>query len=93
VAFHVEPSDLIDAEWVFIAPLIPPGRRGGRKRSVDVSKVLNAIFYVLATGCQWNAVPKDLPPKSTAHVLPTSIGEHRRPNTLTEAASGVLPRE
>jgi len=61
------PSDLIDAEWVLIAPLIPPARRGGRKRSVDVREVLNAIFYVLATGCQWNALPKDLPPKSTVH--------------------------
>jgi len=61
------PSDLIDTEWALIAPLIPPARRGGRKRSVDVREVLNAIFYVLATGCQWNALPKDLPPKSTAH--------------------------
>jgi transposase len=61
------PSDLTDAEWVLIAPLIPPGRRGGRKRSVDVREVLDAIFYVLATGCQWKALPKDLPPKSTAH--------------------------
>jgi transposase len=61
------PSDLIDAEWALVSPLIPPARRGGRKRSVDVREVLNAIFYVLATGCQWNALPKDLPPKSTAH--------------------------
>jgi transposase len=61
------PSDLNDAEWALVAPLIPPGRRGGRRRSVDVREVLNAIFYVLATGCQWNALPKDLPPKSTAH--------------------------
>jgi transposase len=61
------PSDLNDAEWARIAPFIPPGRRGGRKRSVDVREILNAIFYVLATGCQWQALPKDLPPKSTAH--------------------------
>jgi transposase len=61
------PSDLTDAEWALLAPLIPPARRGGRKRSVDVREVLNAIFYVLATGCQWKALPKDLPPKSTAH--------------------------
>jgi transposase len=61
------PSDLIDAEWALIAPLISPARRGGRKRSVDVREVLNAIFYILATGCQWKALPKDLPPKSTAH--------------------------
>lgn len=61
------PSDLTDAEWALIAPLIPPAKRGGRKRTVDVREVLNAIFYVLATGCQWQALPKDLPPKSTAH--------------------------
>lgn len=61
------PSDLSDAEWVLVAPMIPPARRGGRRRSVDVREVLNAIFYVLSTGCQWKAMPKDLPPKSTAH--------------------------
>ena len=61
------PSDLTDAEWALIAPMIPPAKRGGRKRTVDVREVLNAIFYVLATGCQWKALPKDLPPKSTAH--------------------------
>ena len=61
------PSDLNDAEWTLIAPLIPPARRGGRRRSADVREVVNAIFYVLATGCQWQALPKDLPPKSTAH--------------------------
>ena len=66
------PSDLNDAEWSLIAPFIPPGRSGGRKRSVDVREILNAIFYVLATGCQWQALPKDLPPKSTApfHFVP-----------------------
>ena len=61
------PSDLTDVEWALIAPLIPPAKRGGRKRTVDVREILNAIFYVLATGCQWQALPKDLPPKSTAH--------------------------
>jgi transposase len=43
------------------------GQRGGRRREVDVREVLNAIFYALSTGCQWQALPKDLPPKSTAH--------------------------
>jgi transposase len=61
------PSDMNDSEWTLIAPLIPPSRRGGRPRDVNVREVLNAIFYVLATGCQWQALPKDLPPKSTAH--------------------------
>jgi transposase len=61
------PSDLSNAEWALVEPMIPPARRGGRKRSIDIREVLNAIFYVLWTGCQWNALPKDLPPKSTAH--------------------------
>src|SRR5216684_52001 len=61
------PSDLSDGEWALIEPMIPPAKRGGRRREVDVREVLNAIFYVLSTGCQWAALPKDLPPKSTAH--------------------------
>ena len=61
------PSDLSEPEWGLVEPLIPPARRGGRPRDVNVREVLNAIFYVLWTGCQWQALPKDLPPKSTAH--------------------------
>src|SRR5215208_4909163 len=61
------PSDLTAAEWALVEPFIPPAKRGGRKRTVDVREVLNGIFYVLATGCQWRALPKDLPPKSTVH--------------------------
>jgi len=61
------PSDLTDDEWALVAPQVPPARRGGRPRDVDLREVLNAIFYVLSTGCQWQALPKDLPPKSTAH--------------------------
>ena len=61
------PSDLSDAEWAIVEPMIPPARHGGRKRSVNVREVLNGIFYVLWTGCQWKALPKDLPPKSTVH--------------------------
>src|SRR5881275_2049422 len=61
------PSDLTDAEWALVEPFIPPARRGGRRRTVDVREVLNGLLYVLATGCQWRALPKDLPPKSTVH--------------------------
>ena len=61
------PSDLTDAEWALVEPFVPPARRGGRKRTVAVREVLNGIFYVLATGCQWRALPKDLPPRSTVH--------------------------
>src|ERR1700692_4671258 len=61
------PSDLTNAEWALGEPMIPPAQRGGRRPEVNVREVLNAIFYVLSTGCQWQALPKDLPPKSTAH--------------------------
>lgn len=61
------PSDLSDSEWALVAPFVPEARHGGRKRHVDMREVLNGIFYVLSTGCQWSALPKDLPPKSTVH--------------------------
>jgi len=59
------PSDLTEAEWMLVAPLIRPAKRGGRPRTVNVREVLNAIFYVLSTGCQWNSLPSELPPRST----------------------------
>jgi transposase len=61
------PSDMTDAEWALIAPLIPPEKRHGRHRTVNLREVVNAIFYVLSTGCQWRALPKDFPPRSTVH--------------------------
>jgi transposase len=67
VAGRRYPSDLTDAEWSLVKPLISPAKRGGRRREVDEREVLNAIFHVLSTGCRWAALPKDLPPKSTAH--------------------------
>jgi transposase len=59
------PSDLTDAEWGHIEPLIPPAKRGGGKRRVDMRQVVNGVMYVLSTGCQWRYIPKDLPPRST----------------------------
>jgi transposase len=59
------PSDLTDAEWALIEPLIPPARKGGRKREVNIREVVNGIMYILSTGCQWDYLPKDLPPRST----------------------------
>ena len=46
-------------------PLIPPAKRGGNKRSVDIREVVNGVLYVLSTGCPWRAIPKDFPPRST----------------------------
>ncbi len=61
------PSDLTDDEWAHVEPLIPPAKPGGNKRSIDVREVMNGIMFILSTGCQWRAIPKDLPPKSTVH--------------------------
>jgi transposase len=61
------PSDLTDEEWALIEPLIPPAKRGGGKRTADMREVVNGLMYVLSTGCQWRAIPKDLPPRSTVH--------------------------
>src|ERR1700744_20285 len=61
------PSDLTDDEWAHVVHLIPPAKRGGRRREVDVRDVLNGIMYVLSTGCQWRYIPRDLPPRSTLH--------------------------
>jgi transposase len=61
------PSDLTDEEWALVTRLIPPAKHGGNKRTVDVREVVNGLMYVLSTGCQWRAIPKDLPPRSTVH--------------------------
>ncbi len=57
------PSDLTDEEWALIGPMIPPAKTGGNKRTVDVRAVVNGV----STGCQWAALPKDLPPRSTVN--------------------------
>src|SRR5271167_1533142 len=58
------PSDLTDEQWALIEPLIPV-YTGGRPRKTALRDVVDAIFYLLRTGCQWRYLPKDFPPKST----------------------------
>jgi len=58
-------SDMTDAEWRLIARQLPPRRRIGRPRKVDLREVVEAILYVLSTGCQWRALPREFPPYST----------------------------
>jgi putative transposase len=62
---HHYPSDITDAQWALIESYIPPVLPGGRPRKTDVRDVLDAIFYILRTGCQWRYLPADFPPKST----------------------------
>jgi putative transposase len=58
------PSDISDAQWSLLKPHLPVSS-GGRPRKTDLRDVVNAIFYILRTGCQWRYLPKDYPPKST----------------------------
>ena len=60
-------SDLTDKEWELIKPHIPPAKGGGRPRKTDMREVLNAIFYVVKTGCQWDLLPHDFPAKGTVY--------------------------
>ena len=61
------PSDLTDEEWALVEPHLPPPRQRSRHKSPERRDVLDAILYVLTTGCQWRALPKDFPPRSTVH--------------------------
>lgn len=61
------PSDLSDAEWKIIQPLLPAAKGFGHPRTVDLREVLNAIFYVHRSGCQWEMLPHDLPPYTTVY--------------------------
>ena len=58
------PSDLTDEQWALVEPFIPVFP-GGRPRATSMRDVLNAVFYLLKTGCQWRYLPKDFPAKST----------------------------
>jgi putative transposase len=58
-------SDLTAAEWALIAPALPAAARRGRPRRTDLRAVVDALLYILATGCQWRALPRDFPPRST----------------------------
>jgi len=58
-------SDTTEAEWLLLSFFLPPSCRLGRPREVDLRSVVNAILYILMTGCQWRTLPKDFPPRST----------------------------
>ncbi len=61
------PSDLNDQEWEIIAPLLPKPKGFGHPRTTDLREVVNAIFYVIRSGCQWEMLPHDFPPPSTVY--------------------------
>ena len=61
------PSDLTDAQWAILEPLIPPAKPGGRRREVDMREVINGILYILRTGAGWRHLPHDFPPHQTVY--------------------------
>ncbi len=64
---QVYPTDLTDAQWERLAPLIPPPKPGGRRRTVDMRGVCNALFYIDRSGCQWRMLPKEYPNWKTVY--------------------------
>jgi putative transposase len=83
------PSDLTDAQWQRIAPLLPAARPGGRPRRTDLRAVVNAILYVNREGCTWRALPHDFPPWRTVYEY---FAAWRRAG-LWEDLNGVLRRQ
>ena len=67
INYKTYPTDLTDAQWAILEPLVPPCKHGGRPRIVDMRKVINTILYLNRTGCQWDMLPHDLLPKSTVY--------------------------
>jgi putative transposase len=62
------PSDLTDAQWRCLERLIPAAKPGGRPRKTDMRSAMNAIFYLLRTGCPWRYLPRGaFPPRSTVY--------------------------
>ena len=61
------PSDLTNAQWAILEPLIPPAKPRGRPRRVDIREVINAILYLIAGGIQWRALPHEFPPHNTVY--------------------------
>jgi putative transposase len=60
-------TDLTDEQWKIIFPLIPSAKSGGRERKTDIREVVNAIFYLLKSGCQWRMIPNDFPKWQTVY--------------------------
>jgi transposase len=90
-------SDVTDAEFALIEPLLPLPRAGGRPRRTALRHVLNAVLYLLRTGCPWRMLPREFPPRSTVYGYFRRFGQdgvwHRIWMVLTLAARAQAGRE
>ena len=81
-------SDLTDAEWAIIAPLLPPAGKTGRPRRWPMRDIINAILYVLGSGCPWRMVPDSFAPRSTVYrwfIRASGSNRLRRPMAMRVA--------
>jgi putative transposase len=86
---RVYDTDLTDAQWMILGPLLPPAPGGGRPRTTDMREVLNAILYVLRTGCAWDLLSHDFPPPGTVYGY---FNQWRRDGTITRIHDTLRPQ-
>jgi len=92
------PTDLTDAQWAALEPHLPAARAGGRPRRTDLRAVVDAILYLLRTGCQWRLIPSDFPPWGTVwwyfrrwHLQGVWSRVHRALHRAARVAKGQNP--
>jgi transposase len=90
---HVYPSDLTDAQWAVLAPLIPPPKPGGRPRRVAMRQVVNAILYMDRAGCQWRMLPREYPNWKTVYWYFTRWQDDGTWEQITDALRRQLRRK
>src|SRR4051812_29920522 len=82
-------TDLTDAQWAILQPLLPPPAGGGRPRTTDLREVLDAILYVLRSGCAWDLLPHDSPPPGTVYGY---FSQWRRDGTIARIHEALRPQ-
>src|SRR6266516_2091455 len=94
------PSDMTDIEWEIIGKEVPKARKGGRKRTVNIREILNAIFYVLDNGIKWRSLPHDYPKWQTVYWYFNQWSQdgtiervHKKLRKITRAVAGRQPEE
>ncbi len=83
------PSDLTDAERTLIERFIPPAKRGDNKRTANLREVVNGVMYILSTGCQWAALPKDLPPRQGSRHRQTCLPDEPEGSAYPSGCAGT----
>src|SRR5215213_7676672 len=86
-------SDVTDAQWEILRPLLPSAKAGGRPRHVDLREVVNTLFYQSRTGVQWDYLPHDLSPKSTTWDYFVAWGRDGTWQKIVDALRGAVRKQ